>query len=165
VAEPDPSASVPAAAGGPLFLDDLQVGHRFVSRAHVLERTEILRFAAEFDPQPFHLDDEAARHSLFGGLVASGWHTAAISMRLIVEAGAPFAGGIVGLGGEIVWPKPVYPGDTLQVHGEVLAIAPSRSRPDRGVVSIRNETRNGQGEVVQVFTARILVNRRPSPAG
>jgi acyl dehydratase len=122
---------------------------------------EIKRFAAEYDPQPFHLDDEAARATLFGGLAASGWHTAAVSMRLNVEA-APFAGGIIGSGGELVWTKPVRPGDTLQVETEVLDIVPSRSKPDRGMVTVRCTTRNQLGETVQTFTPKLVVFRRPS---
>ena len=115
-----------------LYLEDLNVGQRFVSGTHTMDAAEITRFAAEYDPQPFHLDDEAARGTLFGGLVASGWHTAGITMRLIVAGGLPIAGGIIGTGGELLWTKPVRPGDILQVECEVLEIVPSRSKPDRG---------------------------------
>ena len=120
-----------------LYLDDLQVGRRFLSRTHVVDETEIRAFARQFDPQPFHLDEEAAKRTIFGGLVASGWHTAAITMRLLAEGGLPLAGGIIGVGGELAWPKPTRPGDTLQVESEVLAITPSRSRPGRGTATIR----------------------------
>jgi acyl dehydratase len=144
-----------------LHLDDLHVGRRFVSAAHRVDAAEIVRFAAEFDPQPFHLDGEAAKASRFGGLVASGWHTAAITMRLLVDGGAPIAGGIVGVGGEISWANPVRPGDTLNVHSEVVEVVPSRSRPDRGTVTIRSETRNQDGTVVQIFVGKIVVPRRP----
>ena len=99
---------------------------------------------------------------MFGGLAASGWHTAAVTMRLLVEGGAPVAGGIVGLGGEISWPKPTRPGDILDVHSEVVEVTPSRSRPDRGIVTIRSETRNQRGDVVQVFTGKLIVPRRPA---
>jgi acyl dehydratase len=142
------------------YLDDLYVGQRFASGEHALDTAQIKAFAAAYDPQPFHLDEEAARGSLFAGLVASGWHTAAITMRLLVEGGAPIAGGIIGGGGEIGWPRPTRPGDVLRVESEVLEIVPSRSRPDRGTVSLRSETRNQQGEVVQVLTARLVVPRR-----
>ena len=142
------------------YLDDLQVGQRFVSQPHVVDKGEIVTFAREFDPQPFHLDDDAAKQSVFGALVASGWHTAAITMRLLVDGGAPIAGGIVGVGGEIAWLKPTRPGDVLQVHAEVVEITPSRSRPDRGLVRLRTETRNQRGEAVQTFVARIIVPRR-----
>jgi acyl dehydratase len=143
-----------------LYLDDLQVGRRFLSRTHVVDQTEITAFARQFDPQPFHLDEEAAKRTIFAGLVASGWHTAAITMRLLAEGGLPLAGGIIGVGGELAWPKPTRPGDTLQVESEVLAITPSRSRPDRGTATIRNLTRNQRNEVVQELTAKLIVTRR-----
>jgi acyl dehydratase len=143
-----------------LYLDDLQVGRRFLSRTHVVDETEIRAFARQFDPQPFHLDEEAAKRTIFGGLVASGWHTAAITMRLLAEGGLPLAGGIIGVGGELAWPKPTRPGDTLQVESEVLAITPSRSRPGRGTATIRNLTRNQRNEVVQELTAKLIVPRR-----
>jgi acyl dehydratase len=142
------------------YLDDLHVGQRFVSGSHTLDVAQIKMFAREFDPQPFHLDESAAARSILGGLAASGWHTAAITMRLLVEGGAPIGGGIVGSGGEIQWPRPTRAGDTLQVHSEVIAIVPSRSRPDRGVVTIRCETRNQRGEVVQSFIGRLVVPKR-----
>ena len=128
----------------------------------MMDAAQIRTFAREFDPQPFHLDEGAAERSLFAGLVASGWHTAAVTMRLLVEGGAPIAGGIIGVGGEIEWPKPTRAGDTLQVHCEVMSIVPSRSRPDRGIVTIRSETRNQRGETVQVFVGKLMVPRRPS---
>jgi acyl dehydratase len=150
-----------ADGAGLLYLDDLQVGQRFSSGSHAMDAAQIKAFAAQFDPQPFHLDEDAAKGSLFGGLAASGWHTAAITMRLLVEGGAPIAGGIIGAGGEIAWPKPTRPGDILQVESEVLEIVPSRSRPDRGRVMFRNETRNQHGDVVQVMTVGLVVPRRP----
>jgi len=114
-------------ANGPVYdanrrfhLDDLHVGQRFVSDAHALDERQMIAFASQFDPQPFHLDDEAAKATLFGGLAASGWHTAAITMRLLVDGGVPIAGGIVGAGGEISWPKPARPGDVLRVESEVV---------------------------------------------
>jgi acyl dehydratase len=143
-----------------LYLDDLQVGQRFTSRSHALDEAQIKAFAVEFDPQPFHLDAEAAKSTLFAGLAASGWHTAAITMRLLVEGGAPIAGGVVGAGGEISWPRPTRPGDILQVESEILEVTPSRSRPDRGMVTLRSETRNQRGEVVQILTAKLVVPRR-----
>ena len=103
-----------------LFLDDLHIGQRFSSGSHVLQANDIKRFAGEFDPQPFHLDEAAAAMSLFAGLVASGWHTAALTMRLLVGGGAPIAGGIIGASGEISWPKPTRPGDELHVVSEGL---------------------------------------------
>ena len=147
-----------------LYLDDLQVGQRFTSGSVTVEVAAITGFAAQFDPQPFHLDEAAARASLFGGLAASGWHTAALTMRLLVEGGAPIAGGIVGAGGEIAWPRPTRPGDVLTVESEVLAVTPSRSRPDRGMVILRSTTRNQNDEAVQILTARLVVPRKPMPA-
>jgi acyl dehydratase len=120
-----------------LYFDDLRVGQRFVSQSHVVDRDQVVRFAREFDPQPFHLDEQGAKQTVFGELVASGWHTAAITMRLLVEGAVPIAGGIVGVGGEIAWLKPVRPGDVVRVHCEVLEIVPSRSRADRGLVRPR----------------------------
>jgi acyl dehydratase len=144
-----------------LYLDDFCVGQRFVSGAHTVDAEAIKAFAREFDPQPFHLDEEAAKGTLFGGLVASGWHTAALTMRLMVQRGLPVAGGIVGLGGEMNWPRPTRPGDTLTVVSEIMEVTPSRSRPDRGVVRVRSETRNQRAEVVQFLDAKLLVPRRP----
>jgi acyl dehydratase len=148
--------------GDRLYLDDLQVGQRFLSRLHALDEAQIKAFAAQFDPQPFHLDDAAAKGSLFAGLAASGWHTAAVTMRLLVEGGAPIAGGVIGGGGEISWPQPTRPGDVLRVESEILEVRPSRSRPDRGMVTMRSETRNQRGEVVQILTAKLVVPRRPA---
>ena len=144
-----------------LYLDDLRIGQQFVSQAHVIDEEQIVKFAREFDPQPFHVDPAAAKRTFFGGLVASGWHTAALTMRLLVEGGVPIAGGMVGAGGEIRWPNPTRPGDTLRVHSEVVEIVPSRSRPDRGIVTIRIETRNQHAEVVQRFVGKLVVPRRP----
>ena len=145
-----------------LYLDDLSVGRRFVTKTHALDEAQIKAFAAQFDPQPFHLDDELARRTLFGGLAASGWHTAAITMRLLVEHGLPLAEGIISSGGEMRWPKPTRPGDVLHVECEIVEVTPSRSRPDRGTAVVRSETRNQNGDVVQVFTAKLVVPRRPA---
>ena len=142
------------------YLDDLHVGQRFVSRTHLVDVAQIKAFAQQFDPQPFHIDDEAAKRTIFTGLVASGWHTAAITMRLLVESGLPLAGGILGAGGEISWPKPTRPGDTLTVTSEIQEIVPSRSRPERGMLKVRIETRNERDEIVQILIARVIVPRR-----
>jgi acyl dehydratase len=143
-----------------LYLDDLHVGQRFTSHTHVVSEEQIKAFARDFDPQPFHLDAAAAKQTLFAGLAASGWHTAAITMRLLVEAGLPLAGGIIGAGGEVSWPKPTRPGDTLTVTSEIEEITPSRSRPDRRTLKVRSETRNQRDEIVQVLLARLIVPRR-----
>jgi acyl dehydratase len=150
----------PDPRGRLLGFEDFHVGQRFVSGTHLMDRESIKAFARAFDPQPFHLDETAAKATFFGGLVASGWHTAAVTMRLQVEQGLPIAGGIIGIGGELSWPKPTRPGDTLQVLSEVKAVIPSRSRPDRGVVRMRSETRNQRDEVVQILDAKLLVPRR-----
>ena len=144
----------------PLYLEDLRVGQRFTSRSVTLDAEMIKAFAREYDPKPFHTDEEAAKKSIFGGLAASGWHTAALTMRLNVEA-LPIAGGLVGGGGEISWPRPTRPGDVLTVEAEIVEIVPSRSRPDRGRVTVRFETRNQHGEAVQVATMQLVVPRRP----
>jgi acyl dehydratase len=146
-----------------LYFDDLHVGQRFVSGTHQIDEGEITTFAKRFDPQPFHLDSEAAKATLFEGLVASGWHTAAVSMRLLVD-GVPIAGGLIGAGAEITWPKPTRPGAVLQVESEVVELRPSRTRPDRGIATLRSETRNQLGEIVQVFIAKLIVPRRSSTA-
>jgi acyl dehydratase len=105
-----------------LYLDDLQNGQRFTSGTHVVDEEQIKAFARQFDPQPFHLDNEAAKNTLLSGLAASGWHTAAITMRLLVDSGLPLADGIIGAGGELDWPNPTRPGDILQVESEILNV-------------------------------------------
>ena len=145
----------------PLYLEDFHVGQTFVSRSHRMDAGEIKDFARRFDPQPFHLDEDAAKATFFGGLVASGWHTAAVSMRLQVDSGIPIGGGMIGIGGELSWPQPTRPGDVLRVVSEIKDVTPSRSRPDRGTVRVRSETRNQRDEVVQILDARLMVPRRP----
>jgi acyl dehydratase len=153
-----------------LHLEDLHVGQRFVSGTHAIDEAQIKAFAAAFDPQLFHLDGEGAKATLFGGLAASGWHTAAITMRLNVEGGLPFAGGLVGAGGEINWPKATRPGDVLHVESEIVDIVPSRSKPGRGMVTVQSQTLNQRGDVVQSLKAKLVVFRKkgtgyPVPAG
>ncbi|MBR0680271.1 MaoC family dehydratase [Roseomonas eburnea] len=147
----------------PIYLDDLTVGRRFTAGPVTVTEAEIIDFASRYDPQPFHTDPEAAKsHPLFQGLAASGWHTAALTMPLVLEAAGNIAGGIIGGGGELQWPRPVRPGDSLSLEIEVLEVTPSRSRPDRGTALMRNRTLNQRGEDVQVFTVRIVVPRRPA---
>ena len=144
-----------------LYLEDLHVGQKFSSGTYRMTEDRIKSFAAEFDPQPFHLDEAAAaQHGVFRGLAASGWHTAAATMRLLVTSGLPFADGLVGLGGEIAWARPTRPGDTLRVESEILSIVPSRSKPNQAIVTVRNITVNQKGEQVQVLTTKILAFRR-----
>lgn len=144
------------------YLEDLTVGQRWLTGSVTVDVDAIKAFAGAFDLQPFHLDEEAARDTLFAGLAASGWHTAALTMRLMTENGTPFAGGIVGAGGEISWPRPTRPGDTLTVETEILEITPSRSRPDRGMITVRNRTFDQKGDTLQLLTARLVVPRRPA---
>ena len=146
---------------GALYMEDLSVGQRFTSAKLTVTAEAIKGFARQFDPQPFHLDEAAAATSLFAGLAASGWHTAALTMRLLVEGGVPIAGGVIGAGVEIAWPRPTRPGDELHVVSEITEITPSRSKPDRGIVVVRSETRNQKGEVVQILTSKLLVFARP----
>jgi acyl dehydratase len=146
-----------------LYLEDFAVGQVYRTGRLRLERERIKSFAAEFDPQPYHLDEDAAAGTIFAGLAASGWHTAAATMRLMVEGDLKPAGGIIGLGfEEFRWPTPVRPGDELHVESEVLEVRPSKSRPQQGLVKLRNSTLNQNGEVVQITIGSLLVPRRPA---
>ena len=144
-----------------LYLEDLAVGQRFTSETYVMEAERIKEFAAEFDPQPFHIDESAANASVFKGLAASGWHMAAVAMRLLVTGGLPFANGLVGLGGEVAWPRPTRPGDILHVESEIVEIKPSRSKPHQGIVTVRGTMFNQHGQAVYVLTAKLLALKRP----
>jgi len=149
------------------YLEDFTVGQTFRSSPRQrLDPERIKAFAGEFDPQPFHLDDSAARETLFGGLVASGWHTAAVTMRLLLGSDLKPAGGIIGAGfEELRWPKPARAGDELRVESEVLDVRPMKSRPDRGLVKVRTRTLNQNDEAVQVSIGNLLVQRRSPEAG
>jgi acyl dehydratase len=142
-----------------LYLDDLSVGDTFVTGERTVTAEEIVAFASEYDPQVFHLDAEAAKDTFFGGLAASGWHTAAITMSLLVTSGIPLADGLIGGGGALSWPTATRPGDTLHVESVIESIVPSRSRPDRGNVSLRSETKTSDGEIRQLFTVTMVVFR------
>lgn len=147
---------------GGRYLEDYAVGQRFGSGRLAVGAEQIETFAAQFDPQPFHLDAGAAQGTVFQGLAASGWHTAALSMRLLVEGELRPMGGIIGLGfEEFRWPKPVRPGDELRVESEVLEVRPSKSRPDQGLIKVRTTTLNQRDEAVQVTVGTLLVPRRP----
>ena len=148
--------------GGKVYLEDLAVGQTFTNGPVELTAEDIKAFARQFDPQPFHLDEEAAKQSLFGGLAASGWHTAALTMRLLVTGGPALGWGFIGAGGEVTWPRPVYAGDRLTLHGEIIEINPSRSKPDRGIAKVRLRMLNQRDELVQELVARVLVPRRPA---
>lgn len=145
------------------YLEDFTVGQTFGSGRARIDAQRIKAFASEFDPQPFHLEEEAARTSIFQGLAASGWHTAALTMRLLVESELRPAGGLIGAGfDEFRWPRPVRPGDELRVESEVLEVRPSKSRPGQGLVKVRMTTLNQNGEAVQILIANIVVPRRES---
>ncbi len=148
------------AIDAPLYFDDLVVGQTLVSGTHALNEAQIIAFGTEFDPQPFHTDPQAAKTAFFKGLAASGWHTAGISMRLMVEGGLPFAGGLIGAGCTLEWPEPTRPGDILQVECEIVELIPSKSRLDRGLVIVRCVTLNQERKVRQIMTGKMIVPRR-----
>ena len=144
------------------YLEDFAAGQTYGSGRLRIDKDRIKTFAAEFDPQPFHLDEETARNTIFGGLAASGWHTAALTMRLLVESELKPAGGIVGAGfDEFRWPRPVRPGDELRVESEVLEVRPSKSRPGQGVIKVKTTTLNQNNEAVQISIGNLIVPRRP----
>jgi acyl dehydratase len=143
-----------------LYFEDIAAGRKYRSPGLRIDAAAITAFAAQFDPQPFHLDDAAARDSLFEGLAASGWHTAALTMKLCLMSDFQPAGGIIGVGGELLWPRAVRPGDELRVEIEVLETRTSRSRPCQGLVKIRITTMNQEGDPVQTFTPTLFVDRR-----
>ena len=144
-----------------LYLEDVFVGQRFVTGTYTLTAEAIKAFARDYDPQPFHTDEETAKDTFFCGLAASGWHTAAITMRLQADSGPPIAGGMIGAGGEISWPRPTRPGDTLRVESEITEVKPSKSRPERGFITLKSETKNQKDEVVQLLVVKLLIWRRP----
>jgi acyl dehydratase len=142
------------------YFEDIQSGDRFESETFEVPAKAIVEFAEKFDPQKFHLSAKSAERSIFKGLIASGWHTAAITMRLFVKT-LNFAQGAIGLGvDELRWPNAVRPGDTLQVHTEILEARPSRSKPNHGIIQLRNVTKNQRGEIVQSMTAHAMIPRR-----
>ena len=154
--------TVKAESANRLHLDELFVGQRLRSTSHAVSAEEISAFARQFDPQPFHLSEESARGTSFGGLAASGWHTAALSMRLNVEGGLPIDGGIIGVGGEVSWPAALRPGDVIHVESEIVEIVPSRSRPDRATVIVASRTLNQRGEAVQILKVKLIICPRPT---
>ena len=146
------------------YLEDYAVGQTFGSGSARVEADRLTSFAAEFYPQPFHLSDQGARNTIFGALAASGWYTAAITMRLLVDGELKPAGGVVGLGfDELRWPKPVRPGDELRVSSEILDVRTSKSRADQGLIKVRTTTTNQAGEAVQITVGNLLVRRRGPP--
>ena len=145
----------------PFYFEDLTAGLTFRTGTQTLDAEAIKAFARQYDPQPFHTDPVAAKDSFFGELVASGWHTMAATMRLLVDGEFKPAGGVIGGGvDEFRWPIPVRPGDTLTVVSEVVESRPSKSRPEIGMVRVRHSTLNQRGETVQTFIANHVVQRR-----
>ena len=142
------------------YLEDLSPGMRFTAGPVALSEAEVIAFASEFDPQSFHTDPEAAKTTFFRSHVASGWHTAAVTMRMLANGAMPFAGGSIGLGAELSWPRPVRPGDSLSVELEVLDITPSSTKPGRAIATLKTTTTNQNGEVVQVMTSKNIVFSR-----
>lgn len=158
-----PSQPTDAVPARPCFFEDLAVGQRYMGGSATVDLAAIKAFAVAFDPQPFHLDEAAAKTSIFGRLVASGWHTMAVTMRLLVEGELRSLWGLVGLGADdLRWPRPVVPGDVLSVEWEVLELRPSSSRADRGTARLRITTRNQRSEVVLTLVTTILMPRRPA---
>ena len=145
------------------YLEDFAVGQTFQGGSVKIDTEQIKVFASQYDPQPFHLDEKAAAATFFGGLVASGWHTAALTMRMIVDSDLKIAGGLIGAGAEeLRWPRPVRPGDTLHIVSEVLEVRPSKSRPEQGIIKVRTQTMNQADEPVMIFVANMIVPRRPA---
>jgi acyl dehydratase len=147
------------------YFEDLKTGDKFNTAEYEMTAAEIIAFGRQFDPQAFHTDPVAAKGTLFGQLVASGWHTASVSMRLMVLGEMDLDGGVIGQGMESLrWPRPVLPGDRLRVVTEIEELRPAPARPDRGLIKLRCRTYNQNGKVVQDMTATLLVARRPSSA-
>lgn len=142
-----------------LYLEDLKVGDKWVSRSEKVTIEEIKQFAASYDPQPYHVDEERAKDTFFGQLVASGWLTSGITMRLMVES-IPLASGLIGASAELSWPRPTYANDTLYIEAEVKDIKPSKSKPDRGIVIVDITTFNQNDKVVQLFRCSMMTFRR-----
>ncbi|CAM4070140.1 MaoC family dehydratase [Kerstersia similis] len=143
-----------------IYLEDVVVGAQFHSPEHALDPAQVVGFAQQFDPQVFHLDEEAAKQTFFQGLVASGWHTAAVTMKLLVQS-IPVGNGLIGAGVEVAWPQPTRPNDVLRVVSTVQHIQPSRSKPDRAIVTMECLTLNQHDEVCQRMTVKTLIMRRP----
>lgn len=157
-----PGADAGGDPGQVRYLDEFAVGQVFRSGRIKVDADQIKAFAAAYDPQPFHLDEEAARHTFFGGLAASGWHTAALTMRLLLTNDVRPAGGFVGTGfSELRWPRPVRPGDELHIESEIIEVRPSTSRPTQGLIKVRTTTFNQRDEVVQVLVGTLVVQRKP----
>jgi acyl dehydratase len=147
-----------------IYLEDLEVGAETDFGSYAVTREEVLEFARKYDPQPFHLSDEEAAKTHFGRLAASGWHTAAMTMAVIARYVVKHEQAGLGSPGidDLRWKKPVYPGDTLHVRGEILEVTPSRSRPEMGSFRTRTTVTNQDGDTVMTFVSIVLMRRRPA---
>jgi acyl dehydratase len=147
-----------------LYFEDLAPGQIYRAGSHVMTAEAIKAYSRDYDPQPFHVDEEAARrHPLFKGLAASGWHTASITMKLVLEGPFHIAGGHIGARlEELQWPRPTRPGDELRVETEILEVRASESRPEHGWVKVRTTTLNQKNEVVQQYVGNLIAERRPN---
>ena len=144
-----------------LYMEDVSIGQKYIAGPHEMTADEIIRYAREFDPQDFHTNPEAARHTVFGELVASGWHTASVTMSLILKAVPKMKGGMIGRAVENMnWPRPVRPGDFLSVTCEIQTITPSKTNPNRGTIRVYTRTVNQRGETVMEMTTVIMIPRR-----
>jgi acyl dehydratase len=154
--------AVPKAGPSLLYLEDFAVGQVYAAGPIPVMADAIKAYARQFDPQPFHTAEELARATFFQGLAASGWHTASLTMSLVVQA-LPIAGGVIGGGvDELRWPKPLRPGDELRLEGEIVEVRPSRTKPGQGLVRVRTTTLNRDGAAVQTMIANLVVPRRPA---
>lgn len=143
-----------------LDLEDFEVGQTFTAGPVTVSAEAMKAFARDYDPQPFHIDEDAAKGTFFGSLAGSGWHTAALTMRMLVDSGLKPASGLIGASGELAWPRPVRPGDTLRITVDVLEVRASQSRPGQGFVKARITTLNQKDEPVQIFICNLLVFSR-----
>ena len=144
-----------------LYMEDCQIGQKFTAGPVTMTEADIIAYARQFDPQDFHTDPEKAKDTMFQGLAASGWHTASVTMRLILMAVPPMKGGMVGRQVEKMgWPRPVRPGDQLSLECEIVEMRPSSKDPSRGIARTRNTTRNQDGKVVMEMDTVIFIPRR-----
>ena len=152
----------PEASSSPLYLEDFAPGQIYTAGPIPVSADAIKAYARQFDPQPFHTDEALARATFFRGLAASGWHTASLTMSLVVQA-LPIAGGVIGGGvDELRWPTPLRPGDELRLEGEIMEVRPSRTKPGQGLMRVRTTTLNREGQAVQTMIANLVVPRRPA---
>lgn len=146
--------------GKELYFEDFKIGQCFTSNSYQISKQEIIEFATKYDPQIFHTNEELAKNSFFGTLVASGWHTAAITMKLIIESDMKVKNGMIGAGVEVSWPKPTYPDDILTVYSTILELNEPKSKPDCGFILVESLTKNQNNEIIMREKSRIMVQKR-----